>query len=631
MKSYKNILAALGVMACMAGFTSCDDDFDRPPVIVPEATYVPNTTVEEFKTEFAEYGNSGFGTIPVNLKGDSIIIKGIITSSDSCGNVYKYVNLQDETGAIQVKLNMNDIYESYHPGQEVYINVTGLLVGNYGKLMQIGGLYNNNLGNMEEDEFLKRAQRNRLPSKSTVTEMITDMTIADLAAHKTDAAWLKEYGSRIIRLSDVHFNGGGSLRFSDNPGNTSSTNRTLLDEAGNAITVRTSDRCKFAADLLPAGKGTVIAFLSYFNTDWQLTIENPETGCIGFDGVPEEPVGPSGDDLFAETFADNLGKFTIVNVNAPSEVPEVWKHDSHKYAIATGYANQTNYACDSWLISPVIDLSKQTKAYLSFEQVVRYFSSDAAMKSEAAIALRQAGTTEWTVYANPASAQGSDWTFVKTGDLDISAFAGKQIEIGFHYTSTASKAGTWQIKNIAIRPTGTPVQLQPVTPDTPAEPTGDTLFSETFADGQGAFTVENVKMDASMSYIWSAYAGASCMKASAYVSGNNYESDSYLISPVIDLAGATAPSLSFEQAINFFADPATAAAEVSINIREQGASSWTKLTIPTFPSSMSWSFVPTGDISLSAYAGKKVQVAFRYTSTASKAGTWEIKNLTVKK
>ena len=46
---------------------------------------------------------------------------------------------------------------------------------------------------------------------------------------------------------------------------------------------------------------------------------------------------------------------------------------------------------------------------------------------------------------------------------------------------------------------------------------------------------------------------------------------------------------------------------------------------------MSWSFVPTGDISLSAYAGKKVQVAFRYTSTASKAGTWEIKNLTVKK
>ena len=64
-------------------------------------------------------------------------------------------------------------------------------------------------------------------------------------------------------------------------------------------------------------------------------------------------------------------------------------------------------------------------------------------------------------------------------------------------------------------------------------------------------------------------------------------------------------------------------------MREQGSSAWAALTIPTWPEAGSWTFVNSGDIDLSAYAGKKIEVGFKYASDASGADTWEIKNFKV--
>ena len=48
------------------------------------------------------------------------------------------------------------------------------------------------------------------------------------------------------------------------------------------------------------------------------------------------------------------------------------------------------------------------------------------------------------------------------------------------------------------------------------------------------------------------------------------------------------------------------------------------------PAQLSWTFVGSGNVSLSAFAGKKIQIGFKYTSTAAKAGTWEVKNVIIK-
>ncbi len=56
---------------------------------------------------------------------------------------------------------------------------------------------------------------------------------------------------------------------------------------------------------------------------------------------------------------------------------------------------------------------------------------------------------------------------------------------------------------------------------------------------------------------------------------------------------------------------------------------WTKVTGGQYPTGSSWSFVQSGNIDLSAYAGQTVRLAFRYQSTSSLAGTVEVKNLEV--
>lgn len=157
---------------------------------------------------------------------------------------------------------------------------------------------------------------------------------------------------------------------------------------------------------------------------------------------------------------------------------------------------------------------------------------------------------------------------------------------------------------------------------------GTTYFEETFASSIGNFTFEDIKLPSSSSYVWS-YDNRGYAKASGYVSGTNYDSESWLVSPQIELPADANASLSFEQAWNYFANIATAESENSVGIRLDGETEWTILSPETVPTKLGWTFVNSGKIDLSAFNGKKFQIGFRYVSTAAKAGTTEIKNVKV--
>jgi len=150
-------------------------------------------------------------------------------------------------------------------------------------------------------------------------------------------------------------------------------------------------------------------------------------------------------------------------------------------------------------------------------------------------------------------------------------------------------------------------------------------YTEAFDNGQGDFSIDDVNKPADLSYVWTADTKNHYMKASAYKNPTNYASESWLVSPVVDLKDATAPALSFTHATNFFSSVDKAKEEATVWAREEGGS-WTALEGVNYPASLSWTFVESGSIDLSAYKGKKIQIAFKYTSTETKAGTWEIKN-----
>ncbi len=175
-----------------------------------------------------------------------------------------------------------------------------------------------------------------------------------------------------------------------------------------------------------------------------------------------------------------------------------------------------------------------------------------------------------------------------------------------------------------------------VTPDTTTTENPDTVvnvYSNDLAE-QGDMIVEEGTLPEGLTYVWgfSARYGA---KASAYVGGANYAVETWLKTPVIDLATLSKPTFTFEQCISKFfgnvSEEATLwvreATEASTRLKE--GDDWKQIVISYPELNGNWSAFEAQVIDLSEYAGKKVQIGFRYTSTETAAGTWEIKNISV--
>lgn len=165
--------------------------------------------------------------------------------------------------------------------------------------------------------------------------------------------------------------------------------------------------------------------------------------------------------------------------------------------------------------------------------------------------------------------------------------------------------------------------------ETPDPDENVTLYSETFGTNQGAFTIDNKVLPEGTTYVW-AFASGYGMKATAYINKTNCASESWLVSPKFDCTNATALTLSFSEAANFFTNAENVSAYISVKVKEVGTDTWTDLTLSARASGTAWTFTDGITADLSAYVGKKMQIAFVYTSTAELAGTWEVKNFELK-
>lgn len=159
-----------------------------------------------------------------------------------------------------------------------------------------------------------------------------------------------------------------------------------------------------------------------------------------------KPVVP----IYSETFASNSqGRFTINNVNLPAGVSAIWTTTSSYGMKGTAFVSNVNYASESWLISPEVDLSKETSAKLRFDHAIN-FVTVANMKSEMAVLISVDNGVNWSSLTVPTYPTGTNWTFVNSGEIDLSQYLGQKIKIAFKYSSTSTKAGTWEVKNVLI-------------------------------------------------------------------------------------------------------------------------------------------------------------------------------------
>lgn len=283
------------------------------------------------------------------------------------------------------------------------------------------------------------------------------------------------------------------------------------------------------------------------------------------------------------------------------------QNGDNNYIVASAYS-ATVYGgpYEDWLVSPAVDLNKSEEKTVSFSMRSGYKAEDSTME----VWLMKDGEPARKLDANipDAPAEGySDWATIK---IDLSDFTG-DIKIAWRYYSAhgAADCTAYCLDNVNIG--GAPEVIY------------------TGLDGAASsinWTYDNINLGGLTSvWSWTERNGGHYLYGTAYV-GSAHEALSYAISPEIDLTGKTNITLEFEHAASYQRNIRTLCTVV---VREAGTTEWTELTIPNWPTAGNWNFAKSGEIDLSAFEDKKIEVGFKYASTASAADSWEIRNLKI--
>ena len=384
------------------------------------------------------------------------------------------------------------------------------------------------------------------------------------------------------------------------------TEPTLTKETTAAVTY-SSDAEKVATVDAATGKVTLVGEGTARITAKAEANDEYDEGTASYLLTVTAPVYSEVGLPYNEPFEDGIGSFTIDDVNLSEGLSYVWRHDANQgYMKASAYVGE-NKAAESWLVSPTINLEGVEDATLTFTQCINKFFGK--VEDEATLWVKaEGGEWEQIVITYPELGESGNFSKFEEQTVSLKAYAGKKIKVGFKYVSTAEAAGTWEIKDVAVK------EVVPVfTEVTPP-------YEENFKNSIGSFTIDDVNLSEGLSYVW-AQDNAYGMKASAYV-GSNKAAESWLVSPTINLEGAEDATMKFTQAINkYFGNVAD---EATLWVKEDGGQ-WEQVVI-TYPElgESSFSELEEQTVSLKAYAGKKIKVGFKYVSTDEHAGTWEI-------
>lgn len=167
--------------------------------------------------------------------------------------------------------------------------------------------------------------------------------------------------------------------------------------------------------------------------------------------TPDTPSQPTDGALYSmlQEKASSID-WTFENVNLPSALSYIWQwkaYNNSYYLNASAFFSNTNYASEAYAYSPAISLVGVTGAYVQFDHAAKFQTT---IQNLGRFVIREKGASNWTEYVIPTWPKADSWNFSSSGKIDISAFDGKEVEVGFKYESTTSGADTWEIKNLNV-------------------------------------------------------------------------------------------------------------------------------------------------------------------------------------
>jgi hypothetical protein len=267
----KNIFVkSILILTVFLGFSSCinSDDYATPDNTLTTSELTTTTTPEAIN----RLATNAVGTpTPIFRYTADDIIEGYVTSSDEAGNFFKSISLQTlpavgvaPTG-FSVQINVSTLYgRGFTPGRKVYIKLKGLYIGKVFGSLQIGSLFEGNLGRISEFEW----KNHLVPSAIKVPEsqLVRTLTLAD--------AYTDANQNTLIELDLVQFTDESINRtYYDVDSGGGATNHLLTSTSGGTPNIiRFSSFAPFTGKQVPTGSGKIRGVVSKFNTDFQFVV-----------------------------------------------------------------------------------------------------------------------------------------------------------------------------------------------------------------------------------------------------------------------------------------------------------------------------------------------------------------------
>lgn len=429
MKYFRFRIPGLLIVLSLVTFISgcVKQNFDEPPINIPHVDFDTNCTIAGLKALL------GTQTM-VEITADTII-QGIVTANDESGNIYKKLYIQDKSAGLEIGIDATSLYTTYKLGQKVFIKCKGLYLGDYAGVTQMGYPYAGSIGRIPAIMISEHFFLDSLPQTPPVPDTLDLMGM------------LAQKVSSLVAVKGIRFMDAGQPYVI--PGETNS-NRDLADALGNIIQldgknfiVRTSSYANFANTNMAGGVGTLVGIFSVFNGQYQMYIRDindvknfVDTGFSviyqqNFDADPPDWV------KFAKT----------------SNKPWSWD-GQYTVMVANGY--QADVPCETWLVSPAINLEGYSQTILTFKTWTKYTDSGMPKPLDVFISTDYSGTGDpttatWTALdcILPAANSGA-WT--SSGDVDLSTYT-QNIYIAFKYRSsgiTSSSASKWEVDTFKV-------------------------------------------------------------------------------------------------------------------------------------------------------------------------------------
>ena len=160
----------------------------------------------------------------------------------------------------------------------------------------------------------------------------------------------------------------------------------------------------------------------------------------------------------------NMGKIVTQDFDMEDGITYIWNFDNLYGMKGTAYKGGPHYG-EGWFVTPKIKLKNSVAPALSFDMAMnygplpedgRYEQATVWVSTDYTDDVTKATWTqlEWNMFDEETGTgfpDANSWTFYNSGRMDLSAWNGQTIYIGFRYKSLPGQTcSTWEVKNILV-------------------------------------------------------------------------------------------------------------------------------------------------------------------------------------